>query len=259
MNIIKFLGTAGARFVVSRQLRASGGLWCTLEGRNILIDPGPGSLLRCLSSRPRLDPSKLDAIILTHKHLDHSNDINIMIEAMTEGGYKKRGSVFCPEDALENDPVILKYIRSHPEKIDVLSSNKEFILGELLFKAVGGHIHGVETYGLFFTLKNGTVSLVSDTKFFPEITEYYKSDVLIINVVFYQPRDEFDHLNIRDAETIIDAVRPKIAVLTHFGMNMIKAKPYEQAKNLTERLGIPVISACDGMTFKIDEILGPSL
>ena len=79
MDKIKFLGTAGARFVVIKQLRKSGGIWITLDDTNLLIDPGPGSLLRCLSSKPKLNPKDLDGIILSHKHIDHSNDINIMI------------------------------------------------------------------------------------------------------------------------------------------------------------------------------------
>ena len=100
MKTLKFLGTAGARFVMLKQLRASGGLWLTWENTNILIDPGPGSLVKILRSRPKLDPSELDAIILTHRHLDHSGDINVMIEAMTEGGFKKKGVVFAQKDCL---------------------------------------------------------------------------------------------------------------------------------------------------------------
>ena len=97
MAFIKFLGTAGARFVMIEQLRSSGGLWVSYKDTNILIDPGPGSIVRCAVSRPKLNPLKLNGIILTHKHLDHSNDINVMIEAMTEGGFKKKGTVLIEE------------------------------------------------------------------------------------------------------------------------------------------------------------------
>ncbi|MDD5771107.1 MAG: hypothetical protein PHO81_02585, partial [Candidatus Omnitrophica bacterium] len=58
-NFIKFLGTAGARFVMIKQLRASGGLWVSSGQANVLIDPGPGSIVRCAASRPKLDPGKL--------------------------------------------------------------------------------------------------------------------------------------------------------------------------------------------------------
>ena len=111
MDFIKFLGTAGGRFVMMKQLRASGGIWLSYKSTNILIDPGPGSIVRCNSSRPKLNPQSLDAIILTHKHLDHANDINVMIEAMTEGGYKKKGVVFVPRDALGPDGVIFSYLK----------------------------------------------------------------------------------------------------------------------------------------------------
>ncbi|MFA4967545.1 MAG: hypothetical protein WC624_04935 [Candidatus Margulisiibacteriota bacterium] len=43
-----------------------------------------------------------------------------MIEAMTEGTFKKKGLVFAPSEALDVDPVILKYVRQYPEKIERL-------------------------------------------------------------------------------------------------------------------------------------------
>jgi len=132
-NCIKFIGTAGARFVVAKQLRSSGGLWVSFEGVNLYMDPGPGALVRCLASKPKLDPTNLNGILLSHKHLDHSGDINAMIEAMTEGGYRKRGVLFAPEDALEDDPVVFRYIRSYPEKIQVLQENSDYSIGRLKF------------------------------------------------------------------------------------------------------------------------------
>ena len=250
-DFIKFLGTAGARFVMIKQLRASGGIWVTYKGTNVLIDPGPGSLVRCASSRPKLDPSKLDAIILTHRHLDHSGDINVMIEAMTEGGFKKRGIVFLPKDAIEADPVILGHTRQFPEKIEILEEGKAYKAGEFEFQTSMRHIHPVETYGIKFKLKHTSVSLLTDTKYFRELADFYKTDILIICVVFFEPRPGIDHLNFSDVEALINEIKPKKAVLTHFGMTMLKAKPYLKAEELAKRSGIEVLAAYDGMTVEI--------
>jgi len=253
MNKIKFLGTAGARFVVTKQLRASGGIWLTLDDTNVLIDPGPGSLIRCLSSKPKLNPLDLDGIILTHKHLDHSNDINVMIEAMTNGGFKKKGVIFAPNDALEGDPVILKYVRNHVDKITVLTEKSSYKIGNISFSTPVKHVHGVESYGLNINGKNHSISLITDTKYFDGLESYYKGDVLIINVVFLEERPEIDHLSFKDAEKILSINKPKLGIITHFGMTMVKAKPWEIAEDLSKKLGVKIIAARDGMEIDLDE------
>ena len=253
MNTIKFLGTAGARFVVMKQLRASGGIWLTLEGTHVLIDPGPGALLRCLSSRPKLDPQDLEGIILTHKHLDHSNDINIMIEAMTNGGFKKKGMVFAPQDALEGDPVILQYAREQVNHIEILREKASYQVGNISFKTPKRLKHGVETYGLNIKGKNNTISLITDTDYFPELASFFTGDILIINVVMLEERSTIEHLSLNEAELIIKENKPRLAILTHFGMGMVKARPWEIAEHLTKKLNVQVIAAKDGMQVDIDQ------
>ncbi len=250
-NFIKFLGTAGARFVMIKQLRASGGLWISYKGANVLIDPGPGSIVRCASSRPKLDPSKLDGIILTHCHLDHSGDINVMIEAMTEGGFKKRGIVFCPQDALDGDGVVFKYLRAFPERIEVLAPNKTYKVGELVFETSMLHHHRVLTYGLRFNVGGKTLGLLADTRYFKELEDFYKTDILIVGVVFAEPRPEIDHLSLPEAVSLIKNIRPKKTILTHFGMTMLKAGPYLIEGRLSKELGMEVISAYDGMSLEL--------
>lgn len=247
-DFIKFLGTAGARFVMIRQLRASGGLWISCKGTQVLVDPGPGSIVRCAASRPKLDPSKLDAIIITHRHLDHSGDINVMIEAMTEGGFKRRGAVFCPQDAINEDTIILKHAAKFPEKIEILEADKNYNAGDFEFSTSMRHIHPVETYGIKFTLNKTSVAYLTDTKYFKGLEDFYKTDVLIISVVFFEPRPGIDHLCLADAETLIKDLEPKKAIMTHFGMTMLSAKPHIQAENLSQKLGIEVLAAYDGMT-----------
>jgi len=254
MNMIKFLGTAGARFVVMKQLRASGGLWLTLDDTTVLIDPGPGSLLRCLTSRPKLNPMDLDGIILTHRHLDHSNDINIMIEAMTNGGFKKKGIVFAPSDALEGDPVILHYIRDQVERIEPLKEKGEYTIGNISFSTPIRMKHWVETYGLNIKAASHTISLITDTDYFKGLASYFHGDILIINVVLLEEKSTIEHLCLKEAEQIIADNKPRLTILTHFGMNMVKARPGKIAEQLSKKLGVSVLAARDGMGIELDSL-----
>ncbi len=253
-NWIKFLGTAGARFVMIRQLRFSAGVWLHLKGKNIILDPGPGCLVRCAKSRPPLDATKLDAIILTHKHLDHSSDVNVMIEAMTEGGFKKRGVLFCSKDCLDADPVVLNYVRTHLEKIEILEENKNFKLGDLEFLCPFKNIHPVQTYGIIFKLGDVKISFVSDTGFSSEVIEKYKAEVMVLNVVFFKKKPDVQHLSLEDVRVIIERAKPKLTILTHFGMSMLRNNPEKIAQELSESTNLRVIGAWDGMKLDLENI-----
>ena len=251
-DVITFLGTAGARFVVARQFLASGGAWLSLGGTQILLDPGPGSLVQ--STRRKLDATKLDAIILSHRHLDHSGDINIMIEAMTDGGTKKRGTVFVPSDALNQDPVIFSYLQSYPLSIEVLTVGGSYIINDISFKTPIRHKHAVETYGFVFQTPRHTFSWITDTRYFDDLAGHYEGDLLIINVVRVSPGAPIDHLALPEVKSIIEELKPKIAILTHFGMTMWRAKPWELAKKLSEETGVSVIAARDGLKFDLTQL-----
>jgi phosphoribosyl 1,2-cyclic phosphodiesterase len=248
-DTIIFLGTAGARFVMAHQFLASGGAWLSLGDTQILLDPGPGSLVQ--AAKRKLDPSKLAAIILSHRHLDHSGDINVMIEAMTDGGTKKRGIVFAPADALNQDPVILSYLRSYPQSIQVLTEGGSYVINDVSFTTPIRHKHPVEAYGFIFRTPRHTFSWIVDTRYFDDLAGHYEGDLLIINVVRLNPGAPVDHLALPEARSIIEKLRPRIAILTHFGMTMWRARPWELAEKLTEETGITVIAARDGMKFDL--------
>jgi len=251
-DTITFLGTAGARFVVARQVLASGGAWLRLGNTQILFDPGPGSLVH--AARRKLDPTKLAAIILSHRHLDHSGDINIMIEAMTDGGTAKRGTVFVPPDALNQDPVIFSYLQSYPREIQLLTERGSYLIGDVSLVTPVRHRHPVETYGFVFQTPRHTFSWITDTRYFEDLASHYEGDLLIINVVRLNPGAPIDHLSLPEARTIIEEMKPKMAILTHFGMTMWRARPWELAEKLTEETGLPVIAARDGMEFDLAQL-----
>lgn len=257
-NFIKFLGTGGARYVVSRQLRSSAGTWLSLKGKNILIDPGPGTLVRCYASRPKLDPADLDAIILTHRHLDHSSDLNVMIEAMTGGRLKKRGVLFIPHDAVNCDePVVFKYLLDIVERVEILKEGGQYSLGEVSFVTPVLHKHSVETYGLKFNNDGLDISFLVDTAFFPELIEHYRSRVIIINVVLFKHpgAENIEHLDLNNCKEIIRKIKPDLAILTHFGLTMLKNKPWQLAEEISRETGVEVKAAGDGMMINLDKYL----
>jgi phosphoribosyl 1,2-cyclic phosphodiesterase len=249
---ILFLGTGGARFTVAKQLLATGGAWMNLGGTQILMDPGPGSLVYAI--KYGCEPPMLDAIILSHKHLDHSVDINVMIEAMTDGGWKKRGSLYAPADAFENGAVVLPYLMGYPQKVEMLEEGKKYSAGSVTFSTPVKHIHQVETYGFVFKTPGHRFSWITDTKIFDSLASHYKAEMVIINVLSYEKRIPVDHLSLPDAESLIREIKPKTAVLTHFGMTMWREKPWDIEQRVSDATGVRVIAARDGMLLDLDTV-----
>jgi ribonuclease BN (tRNA processing enzyme) len=261
-DTITFLGTGGARFMIITQILASGGLWLNLGGTEILIDPGPGCIVQ--TTKRKLKTEHLSAIIVSHRHLDHAADVNIMVEAMTQGGFKSHGRLLAPADALDTEPILFDYLRERLDAIEILEAGKTYTVGDASFTTPVRHIHPVETYGMVFTTPRHTFSYISDTRYFDGLAGYYSnSELLIINLVFMEPRTPeshpnmpIDHLSVPDIERLVTEIRPKAAILTHFGMGVWRAKPWEVARGLTEKTGVKVIAARDGMKFdlaKLDE------
>jgi ribonuclease BN (tRNA processing enzyme) len=251
-NTLTFLGTAGARFMVSKQLAASGGLWLNLGGTELMIDPGPGAIVQV--NKRKLDPEKLQAIILSHRHLDHSGDTNVMVEAMTGGGFHRHGLVFAPADAFGTEPVLFSYLKKYLDGAVTLEEGKSYDVGNVTFSTPLKHQHSVETYGLVFKGPDYNFAYVADTLYFKELEKHYKCDLLILNMVFTHPFPSVQHLDIEAVKNILNAVKPKAALLSHFGMMVWKAKPWLIAEDLAQKTGVNVIAARDGMKYDLTKL-----
>ncbi len=234
------------------QILASGGIWLNLDGTAVLLDPGPGCIVQ--TTRRKFKPDRLSAVILSHRHLDHSADINIMVESMTQGGFKHHGKLFAPADALDSEPVIFSYLKEYLEGIELLQEGKTYSVGNISFTTPIRHAHGVETYGIVFKTAHHTISYITDTRYFDGLCDSYEGELLIINVLRLTPEPRIDHLSVPDAEYIIGQLKPKVAIMTHFGMTMWRAKPWQIAEDLSQRTGIRVLAARDGMRFDLSEL-----
>jgi murein DD-endopeptidase MepM/ murein hydrolase activator NlpD len=54
-------------------------------------------------------------------------------------------------------------------------------------------------------------------------------------------------------ERIINEIKPRKAILSHFGLHVWEAGPDKIAADLAARTGVNVIAAADGMVVDLDE------
>ena len=256
MISVRFLGTGGARFVVARQIRASGGMWLRFGDTQMHVDPGPGALVRALSAAPPCEPAQLDALLLSHKHLDHSNDINVMIEAMSQGGWKPRGTLLAPRDALEGEPVVHPYAQRFVSGVSVLEERSgPYPINDVEIRTSIRHVHSVETYGLHFRYHGTTLSYLPCGRFFEGLIADYAAhapDALIMNVLRFRDALDVDHLTFDDARRIIAGVKPKVVVMTHFGTKMLEAQPARLARSLEDEFGVRAFAAYDDWVLDVE-------
>jgi len=254
---LKFLGTAGARFAVATQARHSGGLVWTLAGRTIWVDPGPGALVRALAARPKVDPAKVDALVITHRHLDHAGDATAVVEAMSRGGFSPRGTLLAPRDALEVEPVVFRYAQGFVARRLVLEEGRSHELAPgLVLETPLAHDHGVETYGYRLRAPGFSAGHVVDTYWMDRLPEAYAGvDLLVVNTTREKGRDRrYLHLGADDAERLAAAIRPRLVVLTHLGMQLPCVRADAVALAISERTGVPVVAARDGWRLELGDL-----
>ena len=248
MSSITFLGTGGGRFVILSQQRYSGGLWLDFEEAKLILDPGPGALIRALQFGKQ--PDKLDGILVSHNHIDHQNDASLMIEAMTGGMRSRRGVLALNTRTLG---YISEYHRDFVN-LTITSPGEKFKIKNLEIEAIPTSNH-VDAVGYKFYSKDGTVTCTSDTAYSEDLIKYYKgSDVLILNTIVPATRDIDVHLNTKTAAYIIEKAKPKLAVMQHFGRTMLMYGPEKEARWIQDRTNIRTIAARDGMTIGLPDL-----
>jgi len=248
-NFIHFFGTTGNKDIFFKKIRSAGGIYLSVDDTKIIIDPGVSTFYKYINTYE----DKIDGIILSHIHIDHSNDLNIFVELMTDGGETKRGTLVLPNQAIE-EKVLYEYVKDFPENLNIIKPNKTYKIKNIDIISSIEHRHGVENYGFKIKTKNHTIGLVTDTAYFSELLNSYKEcEILIMNVPYHiQDKAKPKHLDIIATEEFIKEIKPKKVILTHFCSNILNSNPILLAKELSNKYNIEVISAEDDMIINLD-------
>ncbi|MBS7635398.1 MBL fold metallo-hydrolase [Candidatus Bathyarchaeota archaeon] len=249
-----FLGTGGGRFATVTQKRRTGGIRVISAGSdevNMHIDPGPGALIYSLEMG--LDPQKIRAILVSHAHLDHASDVAVLIEAMCHATTKKRGVLIASKSVLRGNDVcekaISRYHQAMPEKVFEAEAGLGFEIDGINILACKAVHSDPDAIGFRFETKAyGGFAYIPDSEYFADVSKFYSGlRLLILSVLRPSGQPWEGHMTTDDAIRILDETRPEMAVITHFGMQMIARIPEKEAERTEKRTGVPTRAAFDGM------------
>jgi phosphoribosyl 1,2-cyclic phosphodiesterase len=254
---VVFLGTGGGRFTTITQKRRTGGIRILSNQLNIHVDPGPGALIYSLEAG--LNPQKIKAVLVSHRHPDHYTNAEILVEAMTRGMLKKRGIIAAPPKILignkETGPAISTYHQRMVQKAIVVKPGMNFRVGKTKTIATKARHTDPEAVGFRFEIPEvGALGYTADTEYFEGIEEEYRgARVLIVSVMRPLGSPWTGHMTPKEAVKLVDDVKPEMAVATHFGIKMLFSGPNYEVKMIEEKTGVPTLAAFDGMKLRVGE------
>ncbi len=245
-------------FATITQKRMTGGFRIEdIDNKNIHVDPGPGALVRTYQFG--LSPMKINILMVSHSHTDHYTDAEVLLEAMTRGMTRKRGTIIGSESVINGyerwGPCISKYHLSKPEVIAMEKGN-EHRLDNLKVTATST-VHGdPKAVGFKISSPEITISYTSDTEYTPKLhLDHMGADVLIASVIRAGSERIRGHMSVDDFITLIKEVKPKLAIMTHLGMKFIMESPEMESQRATKETGVKTLAARDGMRIDLDDLI----
>jgi ribonuclease BN (tRNA processing enzyme) len=254
-----FLGTAGSTAVVSKHARSAGGIVIQVDELQFHLDPGPGAMVK--AKEHGVNVQHTTAILVSHNHINHCNDLNAIVEAMTYGGLEQRGIILGSKSVLQatnqSYPFLTAYHQAQVERIIPLEKNHKVGVEMVEIHALPVEHTDTSAVGFKLYCPKFIVSYTGDTRYSEELVASLQgTDFLILNVPYPGNKSAGMNLDTVSATKIINQVRPKIAVLTHFGLEMLKADPILEAREVQRITGVQTIAAQEGLAIAAEGMGG---
>lgn len=247
---ILFLGTGGDILTVGKQILNAGGIILNTEDMQFHIDPGPGALVAAKQFEINLRENT--AIFASHNHLNHCNDINAVIGAMTHSGMDIKGVVVTNKTVSDGtDEMLATLTDFHKKCVErsiAMDALQRLGINEIEVRAIPAKHTDPNSIGFKFFTPKFILTYTSDTGYDEDLIQHYKdSDILILNVVYPREVKHEFQLSTDDSVKIIESVKPKLAIITHFGIKMLKADFINEAREIQKHTKVQTIAAKEGM------------
>lgn len=255
---VTMLGT-GTFFVSSK--RSGPSYLLEADGKKILIDCGPGTLLRL--SEISLQPEDLDYIFISHFHADHTSDLfalqmNLRINDFYTGGKKYKTPIIFGPEGIEEFTKKLSYIYELPafddySKIEYKKYQDSIQIGNISVKtfSVNHSAFGLlaKAYALRFEADGKVFTFSGDCIKCKGLEDACKNaDLFICDTSYSKGNGNVAHLDSLEVGEIAQGSNVKKLVLTHF---YPRAESVDLEAEVKEKYSGEIIKGKDFMKFEI--------
>jgi len=182
---------------------------------HLLVDCGSAVLSKL---QQYVDVEKLDAVILSHYHSDHTADIGPLQHARLVKRHMGIEQKTLPIYGHPFDEAEFAKLTSDPDTLGAAFHPEEPLqIGPFTITFLKTD-HPVPCYAMRITDGNATVVYSADSAYKDELKEFAKhADIFICECSFYKNMDasNFGHMNSVEAATIAKDAEVKTLVLTH--------------------------------------------
>jgi len=253
MARVFFLGTGGGRWSTIFQDRGTGGFRVELEKEKIHVDPGPGAIVKCREYG--INPRETTAVVCSHAHLDHTNDAEVMVEAMCMA---RRGGIFMgSKSAVQGmdgfEPALDAYHQDMVSEVVTLGDGTAHRLQDCGVRSFILKHNDPSGVGILFETEHGQIGYVSDTEYFDALPKIFgKCSILIVNLMRPGNFRIRGHMCTEDLIKFLPKVHAEKVVLQHFGLKMLRNGPEVEVMRIKQATKKNCIAAVDGQEIIID-------
>ncbi len=229
----------------SRDARLRTSAMVEVGNRRFVMDAGPDFRMQLL----REGVSHLTAILLTHKHKDHTGGIDD-VRALNFVDYPQIHTVHIYATADTAECVRKDYdyafaaqpYRGVPEiELHEIDTSRPFVIDGVEIVPIAGEHSIFEVTGY----RIGELAYLTDFKSIAEgeVEKLHGVDTLVVNALRWRQHDS--HFSVEDALVLVERVKPRVAYLTHMSHEI--GLHAESEKRLPEGVHL----AYDGLKIEI--------
>jgi ribonuclease BN (tRNA processing enzyme) len=242
---VTVLGSSG---MYATRERACSGYLLEIEGRHVWLDAGAGTWRNLLE---HLDYPKIDAVILTHKHPDHTSDVFQAFHARNYGSKTPMPVIplWAPRSTLD---ALLGFNSSIEESFEFMSvvegGSIDFAGATFAFTRMA---HPVETLGVRVEANDAVLAYSADTGTDADFDGLAGGADLFICEATFQDSDEewAGHMSASQAAGVAAGVGATRLLLTHLPPGRDVGVSLAEADAAGS--GIQIQLAADGQRFEI--------